>query len=314
MTEHPKLANQVNILVVGDIMLDRYIVGDVTRISPEAPVPIVNVKEKYSTLGGASNVANNIAALGAKVTIISQYGDDEAGSELKQHMIDNENIDFSLFNNFGSTIVKERIISTNRQVQMLRVDTEEIKKFDATRLNNQTVEKKDYDIVIVSDYGKGMVSQDLLKYFAKFGDIILDPKPVNAHMYRNLKGFTKRDNWVEIITPNETEFNEMTKNDPRYFNHFSHVVKTLGKKGMVYRNTSKIDYEIKSQPVDIYNVSGAGDTVVAILGVCIAKGYDLVTSARVANECARYVVSQPGTSVVPKNIFNESLERVVMEL
>jgi len=314
MSELAKLVNQVNILVVGDIMLDKYVVGDVERISPEAPVPIVKVRDTYSTLGGCGNVVNNIAALGAKVTVISQFGNDEAGEKIRSLLRRYDNVKASLFDSRVPTIVKERIISTNRDVQMLRVDTEHFSQFDASRLNDKTVDKDDFDIVIISDYAKGMISQDLLRYFVKFGDIILDPKPVNAHMYQNIKAINKRDNYVEIITPNESEFNEMTKDNLRYFNHFSHVVKTLGKKGMEYRDASMTKYNIKSRPIDVYNVSGAGDTVVAILGVCIGKGYDLMTASRIANECARYVVSQPGTSVVPKNIFNESLERVVMEL
>lgn len=309
-----KSLNNVNILVVGDIMLDKYRVGDVNRICPEAPIPVVDIKEEFSVLGGAGNVVNNIAALGAKVTVVSQIGADDAGEEIKNHIENNKNIKYSLFHSGVPTIIKERIISTNRLVQMLRVDTEEFSQFDASRLSDKTIDKDDFNIVIVSDYGKGMISQDLLKYFVKFGDIILDPKPVNAHMYINKKAITKRDNFVEIITPNESEFNEMTKTNLKYFNHFSHVIKTLGKRGMIYRNNIKEDYEIKSHPVDIYNVSGAGDTVVAILGICMSMGLDILMSARVANECARYVVSQPGTSVVPLQIFNDSFDRVMREI
>jgi len=314
MEEMSKLVNQVNILVVGDIMLDKYVVGDVDRISPEAPVAIVNVKKTYSTLGGAGNVVNNIASLGAKVTVVSQVGDDNDALIIKTYLLRNDNIKFTLFRSEGPTIVKERIISTNRDVQMLRIDTEKFTQFDASRLNDKTIDKDDFDIVIISDYAKGMISRPLLKYFSKFGDIILDPKPINRHIYQNAKAFTRRDNWVEIITPNESEYNEIAHSDPEYFDQFTHVVKTLGKKGMEYRDASMTKYEIKSRPIDIYNVSGAGDTVVAILGVCIAKGLDLVSASRITNECARYVVSQPGTSVVPKNVFNDSYERVMKEL
>ena len=310
-----KSLSECRILVVGDIMLDKYVVGEVTRISPEAPVPVVHVKDTYYTLGGCGNVVNNIASLGAHVTCISQANtNDNNGEKVKILLKEAGDVHFSLHHTVTPTIVKERIISRNPHVQMLRVDTETFYEFDPKCFPLNDLKREDFDIIIISDYAKGMITNELISQLHELdADIILDPKPSNWDCYKIKSNFNK----IEIITPNKKEYDELINlsGDLQYFDlNFNHVIKTLGKDGMVHMNKGFVYNHISSEPIDVYNVSGAGDTVVATLALCISMGFDILSAAQVANECARYVVSQPGTSVVPLKIFNDSFDRVKKEL
>lgn len=296
-------AEHVKILVVGDIMLDKYVVGNVSRISPEAPVPVVNVLNEYHTLGGCGNVVRNIREVGGQVDCLSAIGSGKNGKIISDELakIDAGNI---LFHGSKKTTVKERVIADHRQVQMLRLDREVTKnidyKFPIEILN--TLDKKNYDMIIVSDYAKGMVTYELMKYLkAQFPDkIIVDPKPEHGIMYDN----------VLMITPNETEWASMMFSSAYNLKNVKYILKTLGRKGMELVANTKEDesWKIEAEPVDIYNVSGAGDTVVAIMAVCISMGWNILDSAYIANKCAGYVVTQPGTTVVPKDKFLTIIE------
>jgi rfaE bifunctional protein kinase chain/domain len=291
-----KQIEDVKILVVGDIMLDEYIVGDVNRISPEAPVPIVNVKDTYYKLGGCGNVISNLSNIGAKVTCVTSIGQDDAGNiVLKELMNLNVNTRFLISKPDITTTIKTRIISDERQIQMFRYDRENIKDVDTSilKLTNG------YDVIVVSDYAKGMMTESLMDKLKNLGNnIIVDPKPVNAQLYND----------VFLMTPNLKEYNEMKEG---YFPFVEYVLKTIGKNGMELieqKNSNQNGgIKIESKKADVYNVSGAGDTVVAILSLSLALGIDLYTSAKIANECAGYVVTQPGTSMVPKEFFKELL-------
>lgn len=306
-----KSLSELRILVVGDIMLDKYVVGDVNRISPEAPVPVVHVKDTYYTLGGCGNVVNNIASLGANVLCISQINTEDENGNIIKDLLNKDNIHFSLHHTVSPTIVKERIISRNPHVQMLRVDTETYYEFDHNCLNMNDLKREKFDIIIISDYAKGMISNKLISKLHELEtEIILDPKPSNWKSYIFKEA-------IDIITPNKKEYEEIINlsGDIKYFDdNFKHVIKTLGKDGIVYTKKGFIYNHISSKPVDVFNVSGAGDTVVAMLAICISMGFDILSAARVANECARYVVSQPGTSTVPLKIFKDSYNRVIKEL
>ena len=150
----------IKILVVGDIMLDKYVVGSVNRISPEAPVPIVNVKEEYSTLGGCGNVVRNIRELGAQVDCLTSIGNDIEGKDIIDKL---EEIGVGNLVCFGSdiSILKERIIADHRLVQMLRIDRE-VKKTVSAKLaiNKLKISKNDYDMIVISDYAKGMITSE----------------------------------------------------------------------------------------------------------------------------------------------------------
>jgi len=289
-----KKIEDVNILVIGDIMLDTYIVGEVNRISPEAPVPVVNIINKYSTLGGAGNVVRNIRELGAKVTCIGRIGNDKAGSII-QHTLLDSGVDTRLVVTDNPTIHKTRIIA-ERSVQLLRIDEEEWVAVNPNRMDLPG----DYDIIIISDYDKGMITPAVLEEIKKLNTkIIIDPKPKN--------GIAKWYNDVFMITPNKKELDQINNSFPKVLDSIEYILLTLGKDGMDLMSDDSI-HNIEGETVNIYNVSGCGDTVVAIVGVCISMGLDVLTSAKIANSCAGYVATQPGTSVVPIDIFNKKMK------
>lgn len=287
-----------NILVVGDIMIDKYIMGEVERISPEAPVPIVHVYNEYSTLGGCGNTVQNIRETGANVYCLASVGNDEYGREIMT-LLDNIGAVQMLVLESKKTTVKERVIASERKIQMIRIDRETTGpvdyRFPIDYLRETDVE---YDIIVVSDYAKGMITKELMEYLHKLNKpIIVDPKPQNFKLYSK----------VFMITPNENEWAEIIKSTfPNPPNSMDYVLLTEGSKGMtLIDNKDKSYTKIESTPVPIYNVSGAGDTVVSIMAVCLSMGWNPIDAAHVANRCAAYVVTQVGTSVVPKEKFWE---------
>jgi len=293
-----KNPEDIRILVVGDIMLDKYIIGEVSRISPEAPVPIVNVSEEYHTLGGCGNVVNNLRSLGAKVYCLASIGNDINGSlvidELRQ-----KGVGDLIMIGSNKTIVKERIVSNQRQVQMLRVDYESITPVDPVLSIKflESIKDIDYNMIVVSDYAKGMITYELMQYLKGTGTaIIVDPKPINGYMY----------NGVYMITPNEPEWFTMKVSSAYNLVDVSFFLITKGKDGMtLIENGGDNHWDIGTEPVEIYNVSGAGDTVVAVMSLCISMGWKEVAAAYIANKCAAYVVTQPGTTTVTKEMFNQ---------
>jgi rfaE bifunctional protein kinase chain/domain len=285
------------ILVVGDIMLDHYVVGEVERISPEAPVPIVHVDDEYSTLGGCGNTVRNISELGANVFCLSSVGQDEYGREVINQLTKVGAVPIIVFES-KETIVKERIIASERKIQMIRIDRETIRNVRA-EVAIDTLRQYDikYDIIVISDYAKGMITQELMDYLYDLGTrVIVDPKPKNFELYK--KAF--------MITPNEKEWAQIIeKTFPKSPPPIEYILLTKGSRGMVLMDgINGADYiTIQADPVEVYNVSGAGDTVVSIMAVCLSMGWNPIDAAYVANKCAAYVVTQSGTSVVPKSKF-----------
>ncbi len=297
-----KHISDCRILVVGDIMLDKYIVGDVDRISPEAPVPVVNVFNEFSTLGGCGNVISNLRELGAQVTCISSVGVDFSGAEIIGKLEDIGVEDFMVRDPNRMTTVKERIVANHRMTQLVRVDREDTSSLDPKLIKYDfeyeiNIEPTQ-DIIIISDYNKGVITKELVDILKKTKiPIVADPKLQNVLLYND----------VMMITPNKKEYKEIIDNNIELHNDY--ILHTLGRHGMELIDTEKgMSFEIKSSPVDVYNVSGAGDTVVAVISLCLAMGIDLIRSVKIANESARYVVQQPGTSVVPKEVFDEILK------
>ena len=296
----------ISILVVGDIMLDHYILGDVERISPEAPVPVVNVTKDIYSLGGCGNVVRNLAELGVQTTCMATIGHDNAGTIIWTKLV-NINCRLIQLPNDKITTQKIRIIGGETQTQMLRIDREDT---SPTEYNEWDVYDESYGIIVVADYGKGVVTRGLMdKLHAMDTPIIVDPYPDHAGMYGR----------VFMITPNKKEWDKMTSTS-LVENNFENILITKGKDGMElsrriggYTKDSETWHSIyiKDEPVPVYNVSGAGDAVVAVMATCIAEGIDIETSARIANKCAGYVVTQPGTSIVPKELFMEILGGVI---
>lgn len=297
----------VKILVVGDIMLDRYIVGNVSRISPEAPVPIVNVIDDYFTLGGCGNVVRNLRELGAQVDCLSFIGMDRASSlifsELERIGV---NPELLICDSEYTTVSKTRIIADERKVQMLRYDRETIKEIDSNIAINHLGKngRLEYDAIIISDYAKGMITNGLMDYIKKSFDAIkiVDPKPEHGYMYDG----------VFMLTPNEKEWASLKVSSRYRLQGIPYVLETRGKYGMVLHNLlGGKSVEIPSTPVEVFNVSGAGDTVVAIMALCMSAEIPVIESAEIANKCAAYVVTQVGTSVVPKNKFTQVVQSIL---
>lgn len=297
-----KEIGHVKILVVGDIMLDKYVVGDASRLSPEAPVPIVHVKNEYHTLGGCGNVVRNIRELGAQVDCLASISNDTDGIHIGNELSGMGARNLLVYGS-KQTTVKERIIADERKVQMIRVDREQVEKVD----ENLLIEKfksscrDNYDIIIISDYAKGVIGKGIMDFLQtnQNADIIVDPKPINGFLYND----------VFMITPNEKEWGVMQLASQYSLKNVNFILETKGKDGMILHDQgTKQDWPIQSHPVDVYNVSGAGDTVVAVASICLSLGFHVLQAAIIANHCAAYVVTQAGTTTVPYKIFEEGLE------
>ncbi len=302
-----KNIEDVKILVIGDIMRDLYRICDINRISNEAPVPVCHIQKEYSNLGGCGNVINNLISIGVtKVSCISRIGNDISGDYIKSKL-DLLNISHNLIIDKNiPTIQKERIISKEQGIQILRIDTEIIKPC-VNYFNTLESIDDTYDIIIVSDYAKGVITEDLMNVLKKSNTkIVVDPKPKNINLYKG----------VFSITPNKKEFEIMKDHLSFYIenNEIQNIINTLGKDGIkifsLDENKNLVGNHIESKPVDVYNVSGAGDTVVAVFSTCVAMGYDIISSSKVAVECAEWTVTQPGTSSVPKCIFNSAIRSI----
>jgi D-glycero-beta-D-manno-heptose-7-phosphate kinase len=293
------------ILVIGDVILDRYVYGDVSRISPEAPVPVVKIEKEVVVVGGAANTANNISSLGAEAFLVGVVGNDPS-KEILLRELDIRCINRSgiVIDSFVNTIEKTRVVGNSHQ--LVRIDYETVKK-----LSDETEEKlmsniekymEKCDIIVVSDYGKGIVTENLMRKIKKLSNIqgkkiIVDPKPKNYEFYKD----------VFIITPNSKEAYEISKsqNTIEAGNILrekmnSHVLVTEGPKGMTLFELGKKEVYIPTKSTEVYDVSGAGDTVTATIALCIASGMELKDAAVVANYAAGIVVRKAGTATVSK--------------
>lgn len=292
------------ILVVGDVMLDRYWFGDVNRISPEAPVPIAKINKAEERPGGAANVARNIASLGGNVTLLSVVGDDEPARTLK-NILDKEHIDVIFKKDSSiSTIIKLRVMAKNQQ--LIRIDFEENPSHEilAEVLDKFESIIDSYEIVILSDYGKGgLLHTEKLINIAKQHNkrILVDPKGFDYDKYSG----------ATIITPNKAELknaigswdneNELVKKVLILKNklQLDYILLTRSEEGMsLFINDEVKNYPAKAQ--EVYDVSGAGDTVIATLGIMLANNISIEDSVMLANFAAGVVVGKLGTATVTK--------------
>ncbi|OGA26911.1 MAG: hypothetical protein A3I01_17435 [Betaproteobacteria bacterium RIFCSPLOWO2_02_FULL_65_24] len=297
-----RILERARILVVGDVMLDRYWFGEVSRISPEAPVPIVKIGRAEERPGGAANVARNAAALGARVALLSVVGTDEPGERLAE-LLGRERVEARLHRDRSiDTTVKLRIIG--RQQQLLRID------FETTPSREVLLDKlADYrdllngcDIVVLSDYGKGgltHISQMIDLALERGKKVLVDPKGEDYSRYRG----------ASVITPNRAELREVVgswKNEQELETKAQALRRELGaeallvtrsEEGMTLYQESGVRHE-PAQAREVYDVSGAGDTVIATLAVMVGAGVGLEEAARAANYAAGIVVGKFGTAVV----------------
>ncbi|MGE0558500.1 MAG: D-glycero-beta-D-manno-heptose-7-phosphate kinase [Burkholderiales bacterium] len=292
---------RARVLVVGDVMLDRYWFGEVSRISPEAPVPVVKVDRVEERPGGAANVARNVAALGAPASLLSVVGRDEAGRSLRQLLI-REHISASLHNDATiSTTVKLRVIG--RRQQLLRADFETLPSHEvlATKLQDFRRLLKTCDAVILSDYGKGGLAHiaRMIALAKRAGKpVLVDPKGEDYSRYRG----------ATLVTPNRAELRAVTggwsseqaltakAQNLRKRLGLGAVLVTRSEEGMtLYQRGQRL--HVAAQAREVFDVSGAGDTVIAVIGVMLAAGQDLESAVRIANRAAGIVVGKFGTAV-----------------
>ena len=297
------------VLVVGDLMIDEYLWGIVERISPEAPVQIVEVQKETYTLGGAGNVVNNLVSLGADVFTAAVIGDD-AGGELLIDIFNKLKIDTNglIKDKKRTTTKKTRVMAANQHV--LRIDRETkdaVKKSSLNNLLGYIESKMCYaDIVIISDYGKGVVSSELIKrtaIFAKKNDkmIIADPKGDNFKKYRG----------CYLITPNKKEAsiasNIKIREEKDLFSagkklidvaNLEAILITCGSEGIFCLNKNGDSIHIPAHAKQVFDVSGAGDTVIAVFGLSIASGSTFEDGAELANIAGGIVVGKVGTASV----------------
>lgn len=294
----------VRLLIVGDVMLDRYWFGEVSRISPEAPVPIVRVERSEERPGGAANVARNAAALGAKVSLLALVGNDEPGERLRGLMKDSD-INASLYIDEAiTTTVKLRVIG--RQQQLLRIDFETIPSQEVLRAKLSEFEQRlpECDAVVFSDYGKGGLTHisEMISLARASGKLVLvDPK---GEEYSKYAGAT-------IITPNRGELRAVVGRwkDEAELEHKASALRTelalqallvtRSDEGMSLFYAGGTVHE-KAVSREVFDVSGAGDTVIATLAAMLARGVDWAQAIHVANVAAGIVVGKLGTAVVTR--------------
>jgi len=290
------------VLVVGDVMLDRYWFGEVDRISPEAPVPVVKVGRTEERLGGAANVARNIVAVGAAAGLLSVVGEDEAAACI-QALVKADGIDAQLHRDPAlHTTIKLRVIG--RQQQLLRIDfeTEPGHEVLMSKLADFEARLKNADLVILSDYGKGglkHIERMISAARAAGKAVLVDPKGDDYSRYRG----------ATLLTPNRSEFREVAgrwKNEEDMTERANKLRAELGldallitrsEEGMtLYRQGERL--HVPAVAREVYDVSGAGDTVIAVLGVMLAAGAGFADAVSFANKAAGIVVGKLGTAVV----------------
>lgn len=297
------------ITVVGDVMLDRFVIGRVSRMSPEAPVPVVVFDHEECRLGGAANVANNLRALGASVDLIGVIGSDEAGTQLKNELAANGIHVTGLITDLERrTTTKMRVVTTRNQ-QVARVDFEsdhEIGPAIEEALGAQIeLRARSAQVILVSDYQKGVITRRSMAQVAAYGQsagipVIVDPKVPHIEYYAG----------ATLVTPNHVEAESATNmrivsNDDartaaealRKRLGVENVLITRGEHGM-WLSHSGVDGYLPASAREVSDVTGAGDTVIATLALAIAAGANMAEAARIANEAASIVVGKFGASTV----------------
>jgi D-beta-D-heptose 7-phosphate kinase/D-beta-D-heptose 1-phosphate adenosyltransferase len=307
------------VLCIGDVMLDKFVYGDVSRISPEAPVPVCRVLSETVMLGGAGNVANNLAAIGVTVEFVSVIGSDKASDEI-QSLIGSIDRIFPKFitDPKRKATIKERFLAGPQQ--LLRVDREETQNVGED-ISDRIVTYakkilKNVGALVLSDYGKGVLSTDIIRKLIDAANkvncpVIIDPK---GDDYRRYSGAT-------VITPNRRELCEASGKEIsddmsaaaaakstvlKY--DIENILVTRSAEGMTLVSRTSVDH-LPAEAREVFDVSGAGDTVAATLAAVLASGADLLDAARLANVAAGIVVGKTGTAVAEASEIIESLQR-----
>lgn len=319
MTKNIYDFSKSKICVIGDIMLDRYLYGKANRISPEAPIPVVLLENQSISLGAAAYVAMNVINLKTKCILVGRIGKDENGKIIKKLLKENNIEGYLLEVDNYKTITKTRIISNHQQ--MLRIDEEEI--IPLKNIDEENIIKflegniVDFDCIIISDYAKGVCTYNLCQKIIELAKIykkkvIIDPKKNNWEKY----------NGAYLINPNLKELSEFVgkdlKNDDEEIEkickeiypkiNIENICVKRSEKGIsLYDGKSCIHFP--AQPIDVYDVTGAGDTVIATIGFCISLDVDLEKSVYYANKAASIVVQKAGTVPILYDEFISIIEK-----
>lgn len=309
---------KVRALVIGDLMIDEYLWGNADRISPEAPVMVVSVEKETHTLGGAGNVINNLKSMGAKVEAVGLAGTGSAGKMIFEKL---ETLGISTDGVISEpdrpTTRKTRVVASNQQV--LRIDREVRKKITQDSFDRlikiMAVKIPDVDVIILSDYDKGLITKALVKETVRIAEknhimVLADPKAMDFSKYEK----------VSILTPNRKEAGFASHMDIRSgmdliragqkimtIARLEKLLITCGKDGMMLFETGSEPYAIASKARQVFDVSGAGDTVIALLGLGLAVGASFKDSAKIANEAAGIVVAKVGTATASIDELKQAL-------
>lgn len=313
-----------NILVIGDVMIDAYLRGNVNRVSPEAPVPIVSLQKEEERLGGAANVAINLVAMGAKAVICSIVGNDKAGKQLVELLTENNiSADGLVFSPERQTTVKTRIIGNNQH--LLRIDSEQvddISENEATDLVQKVesiIHHSKVDAIIFEDYNKGVLTEKVIAEIvsvANANNVIttVDPKHKNFFAYRNVTLFKPnlkelKEGVNKIFSFQETEkFEEaVAALEQKLNNKISFI--TLSENGVFIKDNTK-QHHIPAHIRNIADVSGAGDTVISVATLCLTAGMSIKEIAEIANLAGGLVCEKSGVVSIDKELLIKEVELI----
>jgi len=292
------------ILVIGDLILDKYLWGEVERISPEAPVPVVDVKKETVNLGGACNVAWNISSLGANSYIVGIVGKDENGQLLKSLLLEKGIKPVLIEDENRPTTEKTRVIAVSQQ--LLRIDKESKEKLnenikkDIIRKVKEIIEN--FDAVLISDYGKGVISREIIELVISSGKpVFVDPKPSNFSLYEGITIMTpnKKEAYESIKASRNSSVEEVGKDIMKILK-MDYLLITLGGEGMMLFEKDKI-MKIPAKAKKVFDVTGAGDTVISVLSVAKSAGATWEEAAYLANYAGGWVVGEIGTVAIDRN-------------
>ncbi len=306
--------NEAMVLIAGDVILDRYLHGDTTRISPEAPVPVVHIKETEERPGGAGNVALNISKLGVKSCLVGVTGDDESANMLEKYL-SVEGVECRFIRQQGfPTVTKLRVLSQHQQLIRLdyeahgvEIDAEEISQLFVQQLQSAKV-------VVLSDYAKGCLTgiSRLIQQAKDSGCVVLvDPKGTDFIRYQGASVLTPNLKEFEAVVGVCVDVDEIVSKGQALCEslNLQALLITRGKDGMTLIRVGESAVHLPSRALDVFDVTGAGDTVIATLAAALASGHDIVHATALANEAAGLVVAKLGTAFVTA----DELNRAVME-
>ena len=317
--------NNMNVLIIGDVMVDAYYWGKVDRISPEAPVPIVSVNKREARMGGAANVALNIQAMGANPILCSVIGSDEEGDEFL-NLLENAGQSKTGILRSSTRINKKKTRVIGNSHQMLRIDAEDTKEInhkeqeDFYLLIEQIINNQNIDVIIFEDYDKGVITKSLIEKVVDLAiknniPTTVDPKKVNFMAYKNVSLFKpnlkelKEGLKVDFNHRNQSELEQTVQELERQLNNQITLL-TLSELG-IYVKSNKFSVQIKAHHRDITDVSGAGDTVISVASLCLAAKQDVKLIAELSNLAGGLVCENVGVVPIVKEKLLEEAKQIL---